>query len=130
MLCPGSLSAPPMNAIFSAVRTSSARDALDAVLATVGASLPRRDSVDARIVAEVRARRGSIIDSQQQVGGWPELKSTVAPKDSDGDGMPDDWERRYRLNPFDRSDANLDKDGDGYTSIEEYLNRTDPTKRT
>ena len=113
-----------------AVDASSAGAALEAVLSDVGASLPRRDSVDARIVAEVRARRGSIIDSQQQVGGWPALKSTVAPKDSDGDGMPDNWERRHRLNPFDPSDANLDKDRDGYTNIEEYLNRTDPTKRT
>jgi pectate lyase len=112
-----------------AVDTSSAGAALEAVLSDVGASLPRRDSVDARIVAEVRLRRGSIIDSQQQVGGWPELKSTVAPKDSDGDGMPDDWERRHHLHPFDPSDANLDKDRDGYTNIEEYLNGTDPTRR-
>jgi pectate lyase len=113
-----------------AISTTSARDSLEAVLSAVGASLPRRDSVDARIVGEARERRGSIIDSQQQVGGWPELKSTVAPKDSDGDGMPDDWEQRFGLNPADRSDANLDKDSDGYTNIEEYLNGTDPTKRT
>ena len=111
------------------VKTTSARAALEAVLATVGAYLPRRDSVDARIVAEVREHRGSIIDSQQQVGGWPELKSSPPPKDSDGDGMPDEWERRYRLNPFDPSDGNLDKDRDGYTNVEEYLNGTDPTKR-
>jgi pectate lyase len=112
-----------------AVRTSSARDALDAVLSTVGASLPKRDSVDARIVAEVREHRGSIIDSQQQVGGWPDLKTATPPKDSDGDGMPDEWERRYGLNPSDPADANLDKDHDGYTNIEEYLNGTEPTKK-
>jgi pectate lyase len=111
------------------VATTSARAALEAVLAKVAASLPRRDSVDARIVAEVRERRGSIIDSQQQVGGWPDLKSAVAPKDSDGDGMPNEWERRFGLNPLDPSDANLDRDHDGYTNIEEYLNGTDPTKR-
>ncbi|HEX3142514.1 MAG TPA: hypothetical protein VHQ64_00955 [Pyrinomonadaceae bacterium] len=111
-----------------AINTSSAGAALEAVLSHAGASLPRRDSVDARIVAEVRSRQGSIIDSQQKVGGWPELKSTVAPKDSDGDGMPDDWERRHRLNPIDPSDANLDKDRDGYTNIEEYLNATDPRR--
>jgi hypothetical protein len=112
-----------------AVKSTSARAALEAVLADVGASLPRRDSVDARIVDEARQHRGSIIDSQQQVGGWPELKSAPAPKDSDGDGMPDKWERRYGLNPSDPSDANLDKDHDGYTNVEEYLNGTDPTKR-
>jgi pectate lyase len=111
------------------VDTVAASDALEAVLATVGASLPRRDSVDTRIISEVREHRGSIIDSQQQVGGWPELKTAPASKDSDGDGMPDDWERRFGLNPFDPSDANLDKDQDGYTNIEEYLNGTDPTKR-
>lgn len=55
------------------VRTVSAQSAYEAVLGTVGASLPRRDSVDARIVDEVRQRKGSIIDSQEQVGGWPVL---------------------------------------------------------
>ncbi len=113
-----------------AVITTSAIGALEAVLSTVGASLPRRDSVDARIVAEVRERRGSIINSQQQVGGWPELKATLPPKDTDNDGMPDEWEKRYGLNPADPSDANLDKDHDSYPNIEEYLNGTDPTKRT
>jgi pectate lyase len=111
-----------------AVSTTSAQAALESVLATAGASLPRRDSVDARIVVEVRERRGSIIDSQQQVGGWPELKTTIPPKDSDSDGMPDEWERRFGLNPSDPSDANLDKDHDGYANVEEYLNATDPRK--
>src|SRR5262249_40217794 len=111
-----------------AVRTTSAMAALEAVLATAGASLPKRDSVDTRIVAEARARRGSIIDSQQQVGGWPELVTLPAPPDSDGDGMPDEWERRYGLNPRDPSDGNLDNDHDGYPNIEEFLNGTDPRK--
>ena len=114
--------------VVPAVRTTSARAALESVLATAGASLPRRDAVDARIVAEVRERRGSIIDSQQQVGGWLDLKTETPPKDSDADGMPDEWERRHGLNPGDPSDANLDKDHDGYTNIEEYLNGTDPRK--
>jgi hypothetical protein len=110
------------------VRTSSARDAYVAVLATVGASLPRRDSVDAQIIGEVLSGKGSIIDSQQQVGGWPELKSAAPPLDSDGDGMPDSWERRHGLNPHDASDGAADKDNDGYTNLEEYLNNTDPNK--
>lgn len=111
-----------------AVRTTSAIAALEAVLATAGASLPKRDSVDTRIAADVRARSGSIIDSQQQVGGWPELVTSQVPPDSDSDGMPDEWERRYGLNPLDPSDGNLDKDHDGYRNIEEFLNRTDPRK--
>jgi hypothetical protein len=111
------------------VQISSAQTAYEAVLASVGASLPRRDPVDARIIEEVRKREGSIIDSQQQVGGWPELKSTTPPVDTDNDGMPDSWERRYGLNPRDPSDANSDKDHDGYTNLEEYLNGTSPNKR-
>lgn len=110
------------------VKTTSAREAYDAVLAGVGASLPCRDSVDARIVDEVLSGKGSIIDSQQQVGGWPELKSATPPADSDNDGMPDAWERLHRLNPNDPSDGPADKDKDGYTNLEEYLNNTDPGK--
>jgi len=110
------------------VTTVSARSAYEAVLRNVGASLPRRDSVDARIVAEVRRRKGSIIDSQTQVGGWPELKSKAAPIDSDEDGMPDSWERQHGLNPHDARDGAGDKDSDGYTNLEEYLNRADQTQ--
>lgn len=49
-------------------------------------------------------------------------------EDSDGDGMPDQWERRFGLNPRDPKDATLDTDGDGYTNIEKFLNATDPTE--
>ena len=90
--------------------------------------MPRRDSVDAKIVDEVRRGKGSIIDTQQQVGGWPELKQATPPADSDNDGMPDAWERRHGLNPTDPSDGSADKDKDGYTNLEEYLNNTDPGK--
>ncbi|HEX8141316.1 MAG TPA: hypothetical protein VF553_01895 [Pyrinomonadaceae bacterium] len=104
------------------VHTLSAKEAYEAVLASVGASLPRRDTVDARIVDEVRQRKGQIIDSQQQVGGWPEYRSAQPPRDDDNDGMPDEWENARHLNPHDAGDAALDRDSDGYTNIEEYIN--------
>lgn len=104
------------------VKTVPAKDALELVLATVGASRPKRDAVDTRLVDNVRHRDGRIINSQTEVGGWPELKSTKPPKDSDDDGMPDDWEIAHGLNPHKASDANADRDGDGYTNIEEYIN--------
>ena len=52
----------------------------------------------------------------------PILKSTSPPLDSDDDGIPDDWENAHCLDPFDNSDANTDRDGDGYLNIEEYIN--------
>jgi pectate lyase len=112
--------ADPFNML--AVTTISAHQAYEAVLQMAGASLPHRDPVDARIVEEVRQRKGSIIDSQTQVGGWPELKSTPPPVDSDNDGMPDSWERSHGLNPKDASDSAADKNKDGYINLEEYLN--------
>jgi hypothetical protein len=46
--------------------------------------------------------------------------------DSDGDGMPDDWEFTYGLNPFDPSDATQDSDGDGFSNRDEYIAGTNP----
>lgn len=104
------------------VRTLPAAEAYEKVLAEVGATLPVRDAVDARIVDEARRRRGSLIDSQKQVGGWPVYRHAEPPKDSDADGMPDEWEATRRLNPRDPADASRDRDGDGYTNVEEYIN--------
>ena len=47
--------------------------------------------------------------------------------DSDGDGMQDWWETKYRLNPRDPDDAHMDMDGDGFTNLEEYFAGTDTT---
>lgn len=43
-----------------------------------------------------------------------------------GDGLPDDWEIRYGLNPQDPCDWTNDPDGDGRTNCQEYLDRTNP----
>lgn len=51
----------------------------------------------------------------------------VCDPDDDNDQMPDDWETRYGLNPFDASDAAGDLDGDGINNLNEYLGGTDPT---
>ena len=102
------------------VTCSSPAEASPLILARAGAS-HSRDSVDAAIVEGVRNRTGKQIDSQRDVGGWPMLATAPAPKDSDGDGMPDDWERAHGLNP-NRDDSAADRNGNGYTNIEEYLN--------
>jgi hypothetical protein len=90
-----------------------AATAYERVLAEAGAS-HRRDAVDTRIVSEARngeAVGTGIIDSQSQVGGWPVLKKGKPEKDSDGDGIPNRWERKNHLSPRDPSDgeANLER---------------------
>jgi pectate lyase len=106
-------------------RTESAQKALKEVLAHAGASL-KRDAVDERLERDVKAHEGRVIDSQDQVGGWPELKSTPAPLDSDGDGMPDDWEREHHLDPNNPADGAQIAHGEGYTNLEKYLNSLMP----
>ena len=70
---------------------------------------------------DVRNRSGKIIASQEDVGGWPELKSIDAPKDKDEDGIPDEWEIRNGLNPNNACDG-ITIGADGYTNLEKYLN--------
>ncbi|MEN8118287.1 MAG: pectate lyase [Bacteroidota bacterium] len=101
--------------------TQTAENAYGLVLKNAGASKVR-DEVDARIVAGVKDGTNRLIDSQKEVGGWPELKSFPAPVDTDQDGMPDNWEIENRFNPENPEDRNGDKDKDGFTNLEEYLN--------
>jgi len=132
----------------SFVARQTAHEAYTNVLADVGATRPRLDMIDQRVIAEVRdgkthyiGTRGpaydppgknfpGIIDEPTDVKDavaspnfpWPAYRTSGAPIDSDHDGMPDDWERRAGLNPGDPSDGNADRDGDGYSNLEEYLN--------
>lgn len=96
------------------------------VLAEAGALQPRRDAVDTRIVWEVRtgtARFGElgIIASQDDVGGWPLLRSAPPGADTDGDGLPDEWERLWRLDPADPSDTWVSDPASGFPWLEVYL---------
>jgi len=103
------------------IATQSAAEALEMVLDLAGATAPQRDAVDRRVVNDVRSRIGSIIDSPEDVGGYPKLETGTPRVDSDHDGMPDEWERQMGLDPQDASDGHGDLDDDGYTNIEEYL---------
>lgn len=112
------------------VKTDSPKDAYEKILKIGGASLVR-DEVDIRVLKEVKnvtftyngslGSKNGIIDSQNDVGGFPDLKPGKALLDSDNDGMPDEWEIKHHLDPK-KSNANgrdLDKN---YDNIEVYIN--------
>ncbi|HND54314.1 MAG TPA: hypothetical protein PLV92_18010, partial [Pirellulaceae bacterium] len=114
----------------SHVTTQPTDELLENVLRDVGATRPARDAVDRRIIDDVR-RRGTtfsgskgklpgIIDSQADAGGWPEYRSGDPPRDTDHDGLPDDWEVRQGLNPRSPADASRYAPG-GFTYLELYL---------
>ncbi|HEV2861284.1 MAG TPA: pectinesterase family protein [Pyrinomonadaceae bacterium] len=105
---------------FPQVTTHDAATAYDLVLKTAGHSL-RRDSVDARVTDEVKAETGHHINSQNEVGGYPVLNPGAAPTDTDGDGIPDEWETNHGLNPTVAADGRAVAAG-GYTNLELYLN--------
>lgn len=105
--------------------TQSAAAAYESVLTAAGASLAR-DAADVRLVKGVRDRTHRLINSQQEVGGWPELRSAPPSSDRDADGMPDRWEQVRKLDPGNPADGNGDRDGDGFTNLEEYLNSLVP----
>lgn len=111
------------------VKTHSTKDVLEVVLADAGATKPKRDAVDTRIIADVRKRahtftgsRGKlagIIDSPKDAGGLPAYMSAEAPLDTDRDGIPDEWEKKHGLDPKNTADG---QKGIGYTNLERYLN--------
>lgn len=123
-----------VKAAFSSVEISlnTAEQAYSMVLKHAGAFLPVRDTLDQRIMQDVRSRTGRHIDVQ---GGfahgtpyalskvaWPELKSRPALQDSDFDGMPDQWEKKQKLDPSSGADAALYGLDKMYTNLEVYLN--------
>jgi hypothetical protein len=130
---------PDLNGPALPITQQSAEEAYELVLDSAGATMPKRDPVDARIINTVASRKAGslrtgkptygsgIIRVPSDVGGWPAYKSTPAPADSDHDGMPDAWEKKFGLNGNDPSDGPKDADDDGYTNVEEWLNGTDPT---
>jgi len=96
--------------------------AYERVLEEAGATLPRRDAIDARVVQEVEERGGGHINSVREIGGYltfETVKSTIT--DNDHDGMPDDWELAQGLDPANPDDRNNIHES-GYTYLEVYLN--------
>lgn len=108
--------------ISNTVKTSSPQKAFNKVLKNAGASL-FRDLVDKRISSEVKkgitTYKNGIIDSQEDVGGWPILENGKALIDSDNDGIPDVWENKHQLDDK-LKDSNLFTLDEMYSNIEVY----------
>lgn len=121
----------PFLGSYPEIAMQPATDAYESVLNGAGAVLPRRDTMDRRVVNDVRYRLGRFIDVQggfphgtpyaQTVNAWPTLNSSSAPTDTDQDGMPDGWETANGLNANDESDRQTVA-SNGYTNLENYLN--------
>ncbi len=114
------------------IADQSAQKSFENVLKNVGASLPVRDTMDQRIINEVKNRTGRFVDVQGgyphgtayelTVNAWPTLRQLFTWVDNDKDGIPDQWEKEHGLNAGDATDAAGHKLHKHYTNIEVYLN--------
>ncbi len=113
------------------ITIQTAKKAYEDVIQFAGASF-RRDTLDERIINDVKNRTGKFIDVQGgyphgtayelTVNAWPALQSLLALTDTDKDGMPDEWEKKNGLNPGDATDATQSKLHPYYNNIEVYIN--------
>jgi hypothetical protein len=133
-----------------------AKAAYETVLTGSGATLPKRDPIDTRIVETVRTGKTTSKagpDTRKQLNQPPYTEKDIDKQleligkgiitnpdqvggypeykgtpyqDSDKDGLPDDWESKHALNPKDAADAIADANGDGYSNIEDFINGLDP----
>ena len=107
----------------------SAKKAYQSVLKKAGTI--HRDAVEERIIRDVRQgkaefqgetlKKAGFIDSPADAEDWPSYPEVTPEPDSDGDGMPDAWERSHGFNPQDKSDGTKVVSAEGYTALEVYL---------
>ncbi|MBN1309173.1 MAG: hypothetical protein JXA18_14715 [Chitinispirillaceae bacterium] len=125
--------------MFAPVSIQSDDEAYEAVLEQSGATLPRRDTVDRRIVNATRRRKTYYLPIDVKHQDWypfdeegimdlPDYTTGTAPSDGDHDGMLDEWETANGLNSKNADDGSQLKDG--YTNLEHYLNELADGKPT
>ncbi|MDE5669216.1 MAG: thrombospondin type 3 repeat-containing protein, partial [Duncaniella sp.] len=115
-------------------------DTWNKVCSYAGASL-HRDELDTTIANEAKSKTSQssspastgsglgkgFINTQDDVkgltggDGWPKLNAGTAKVDTDGDGIPDEWEKANKLDPNDPTDG-AKITADGYSNLEHYIN--------
>jgi hypothetical protein len=105
------------------VRVEPADRIVEEIAAGAGDTLCR-DAVDARLVDQLRSlgTKGKLIADENEVGGEPAVVDGKAAVDTDGDGIPDAWEKAHHLNPKDAADGQKIDAKTGYSNLEMYLN--------
>lgn len=113
------------------IPVKTATEAYRDVLQKAGASF-KRDTLDERIINDVKNRTGNFIDVQGgfphgtayelTVKAWPALTPLPAALDTDQDGMPDEWEKKHGLNVNNAEDAAVFSIDKNYSNIELYIN--------
>jgi len=104
------------------VTTQTAEAAYHGVISGAGALPWSRDAVDARLVQSLLTMTGPVINSQNDVGGYPTIPTASRPAgwDTDNDGLPNYWETANGLNPSAANNNHVS--ADGYTDLEQYVN--------
>ncbi len=111
---------------YPALQLNPGRTLLETNLPTVGASLPYRDPVDCYMVDEVMSygKKGALISNEETLAYGAPTTWNVFPgvkrTDTDGDGMPDEWEKANGTDPA-KDDA-MKLAANGYANIENYIN--------
>lgn len=88
----------------------------------VGASLVKDDIDEPMLDHGNTPAASKSIKQTTTAADYPELTAADPPTDTDGDGIPDQWEEDNGMDKHDPKDAGADHDGDGHSRLEEYLN--------
>ena len=126
----------------AAINIEPAEDVWNSLPEKAGARVPLLDEADALLIRQIRDGSGTLIDCvdredqaesllkqpckvESALGRFPLYRYAARPADfdTDGDGMPNDWEVLYGLDPDNPGDRAGDMVGDGWTNVEYYLNQ-------
>ncbi len=110
----------PINLGEYQITPDTANEAYDKVLKNVGATLPKRDAIDARIVNDVKNLTGRVINNTTEVGG--EIDLNMETTETRVFSIPNDWITQKNLSSYNENDIISEGEYKGYTLIEAYVN--------